>query len=184
MFTLKLRGDGQYFLDSLKVSVTAAWWFFWLFWRATYWSEYSMISKSGMFVKFVLCPLTYFKFLWNARERFILFGGLFICLFFPSVTRWFHSVVGYHSRFWFLRPGFESRWNLFFATVITVLSLAQMEVFWRLVNCQLRRASQSSNQTTSSQYICSLSLRCIQAMKVRSQPCKEHVARYYKLRQM
>jgi hypothetical protein len=31
---------------------------------------------------------------------------------------WSHSVVGYHSRFWFLRPGFESRWDLLFFPVL------------------------------------------------------------------
>ena len=44
----------------------------------------------------------------------------------------FHSVVGYHSRFWFLRPGFESRWNLF-SLVKNIFPYNVKFVFLRIV---------------------------------------------------
>ena len=59
------------------------------------------------------CVLGPFFFYYGTVKH--LYHPIYISFFGSKTQPWFHSVVGYHSRFWFLRPGFESRWNLFFS---------------------------------------------------------------------
>ena len=89
-----------------------------------------------------------FKFPWKCTGTFYsALRGMNLFIFAVTSSTRFHSVVGYHSRFWFLRPGFESRWNLFslprrkhgfqpvFVFYFSLLSKSPFTTFVRVLIC-------------------------------------------------